>query len=359
MTIPPRISLSGTSYEIGFNHGKSLKIQIARQIEIYYDMFNSNSKFDREGVNQRALEYEATIRTSVPHIHQEMVGIAEGAGVSIVDIVALNVRSEIALGEFHDGCTSISWKIECEGGETTQYLAQNWDWVRPVQENLAFVEIKQDGKPAIKMITEAGIVGKIGYNSASVGVLLNALRSTPTDHSKLPIHIILRLCLESSSVTEAIAVIEKHGIASAQHILIADTNGALGLELSPIQNHYMRPSENGFLAHTNHPVENVFIKESVPFDGSKERLLRTHQLAKTIPIDMVDAEKFRNTIFCDKVDGEYAICASEIPSKPKWTRTMTLFNIVMRFREGEEPSAEFVFCGDTDNWIAGGNLLRL
>jgi len=53
---------------------------------------------------------------------EEMKGIAAGAGVDFEDILALNVRTEIAYGMFNDGCTSIAWKAQGES-----FLAQNWD----------------------------------------------------------------------------------------------------------------------------------------------------------------------------------------------------------------------------------------
>lgn len=50
-------------------------------------------------------------------------GVAEGAGVRFEDILALNVRTEIAFGMYQsDGCTSFSWK---KGKES--FLSQNWD----------------------------------------------------------------------------------------------------------------------------------------------------------------------------------------------------------------------------------------
>jgi len=50
-------------------------------------------------------------------------GISEGAGVSLSDIIAINVRTEIAFGMFSDGCTALGWKTR-DGS----FLAQNWDW---------------------------------------------------------------------------------------------------------------------------------------------------------------------------------------------------------------------------------------
>lgn len=53
---------------------------------------------------------------------KEMRGVAGGAGVDFEDILALNVRTEIAYGMFSDGCTAFSWKV----GEAS-FIAQNWD----------------------------------------------------------------------------------------------------------------------------------------------------------------------------------------------------------------------------------------
>ncbi len=49
-------------------------------------------------------------------------GVAAGSGRSILDIIALNVRTEIAFGRFSDGCTSLAWHTEKRA-----YLGQNWD----------------------------------------------------------------------------------------------------------------------------------------------------------------------------------------------------------------------------------------
>lgn len=101
-----------------------------------------------------AKEFQASLTKLTPDICEEMEGIAEGAGLDALDIVALNCRSEIALGGFSDACTSISWKKD----ETSRILAQNWDWTRMVSGNLAAVSIEKAGKPRIYMVTEVGLL---------------------------------------------------------------------------------------------------------------------------------------------------------------------------------------------------------
>lgn len=98
------------------------------------------------------------------------------------------------------------------------------------KENLIILTIEQPSKPIIKMVTEAGIIGKIGLNDKGVGVCLNAIRAKGMDPTRLPCHLGLRMVLESESREEAVAALEKSGIASACHMLIADPTGGVGVE---------------------------------------------------------------------------------------------------------------------------------
>ena len=90
-----------------------------------------------------------------------------------------------------------------------------------------------------------GIVGKIGFNSSSVGVCLNAIRAKALSSTLLPIHLLLRIALQCTSVDKAIEEIERlGGSASAQHILIADLEkGGRALEVSPKGNVYYGTGE--------------------------------------------------------------------------------------------------------------------
>ncbi|KAJ7208689.1 acyl-coenzyme A:6-aminopenicillanic acid acyl-transferase-domain-containing protein [Mycena pura] len=352
---PPHIELTGSPREIGFQHGKQLAVQIRRQIQVYSTMFQRTSNLDWPAVRNISVVYQNTIRSLTPDIYVEMEGIAEGANLSILDIIALNARSEIALGLFSDGCTSLGWKLEgnCHGDVI---LAQNWDWTPRVQENLAMMSIDQPGHPKIYMMAEAGIVGKIGFNSASVGVCLNAIRAHPTDSSKLPIHVALRLCLESTSTQNAIdRITSLGGVASSQHILIADQSGAVAMELSPLGDTYIPCNKHGYIAHTNHFIANKcgVIEPHWPGVGSHERLARIDELMNGLKCEVGVGEEhekigdtLRQRVFSDTFNSPASICCMENPIKPIETRSRTLFCIVMTFSPGAAPSAEVVWGND-------------
>lgn len=116
-------------------------------------MFKVTSNLEWKEVLEIAEEFRLTIKKLTPDIYDEIVGIAEGAELGILDIIALNTRSEIALGRFTDGCTSMSWNAKVEAKDRV-VLAQNWDWTAQVKKNLVMMSIEMPGKPTIFMITE-------------------------------------------------------------------------------------------------------------------------------------------------------------------------------------------------------------
>lgn len=326
-------------------------------------MFQHTSNLTWEDVREVARAFQPALEKLTPHLLTEMEAIAEGADLDILDIVALNCRSEIALGKFSDGCTALSWKKN----EGARVLSQNWDWTTTVKKNLAMISIEQIGKPTIYMVTEvsawslplyqpqystnseqAGIVGKIGFNSNGVGTCLNAIRAKPMISSKLPIHVALRLCLESTSVDSAVQTLESlGGVASAQHILCADTTKALGLELSPVGDKHIAEDASGIIGHTNHFLENRYTNEPPWLPGSPIRLNRLRQLTQEliqsgVKGDAITPALLRERIFSDTYNLPEAICCQEDASRHISTRGSSLFNIVMNL-DPMNLGAEVVF----------------
>ncbi|KAK3076489.1 hypothetical protein LTS18_012871, partial [Coniosporium uncinatum] len=234
------IHCSGTPYEIGLKHGQEAKTPIFRCIEFYAQQFKTSAKLDWPQVQHTALEFEPVIKRKWPAYLEEIRGIAEGSGRALSDILAINVRTEITFGLFSDGCTALSWV-----NDHNSFLAQNWDWMEQQKANLVMLSIQQAGKPHIKMITEAGLIGKIGLNSSGVGVCLNAIRAKGMDPTKIPCHLGLRLVLESPSKEEAVRQLEKVGVASSCHMLIADATGGVGVEWSSVEGKKLAMNERG------------------------------------------------------------------------------------------------------------------
>lgn len=208
------------------------------------------------------------------------------------------------------------------------FLAQNWDWMEQQKANLVMLSIQQAGKPHIKMITEAGLIGKIGLNSSGVGVCLNAIRAKGMDPTKIPCHLGLRLVLESPSKEEAVRQLEKVGVASSCHMLIADATGGVGVEWSSVEGKKLAMNERGQVFHSNHYLKmHKEVEAPAWLEDSGFRVQRIEELAKGLgeepSMDNVGG------LLKDRKNAPSAICRSQEGT----STAATLFSIVMELKD--------------------------
>lgn len=326
-------------------------------------------------MTREAEKYVARLSVTCPRYLDEIRGIADGAGVGFLDVLALNVRTEIIFGIFteaeaarargpvtsvngvngvngvnsntpaddadfpSDGCTSLAFTSPSTSGgpPSSSFLAQNWDWQPAQAPNLIIIHISQPNTtadsgtdiPDIVMVTEAGIIGKIGLNSAGVGCCLNAIRARGLDSSRLPVHFALRTILESRSRADALATLKKlGGVAGSAHILVADPTGAVGLEFAGGRERIgeIGPDALGRVVHTNHLVlEHPGVEEPGWLPDSGERLVRI----KALTDGDVLAGKWDVKSVVELFKDEEGFPFSINRLKVKEGESQTLFTIVM------------------------------
>ncbi|KAI0834016.1 AAT-domain-containing protein [Hypoxylon sp. FL0890] len=325
------IRCTGTPYEIGFTHGRLAKEKIEASVDFYARLFQESCSMGWAEVLQEASKYFEPLKKIAPRHLVEINGVADGAGMPFLDILALNVRSEIAFGLFSDtskgltdipsdGCTSLGWLAGFKS-----FLCQNWDWRVEQGPNLVICYISHSDLdiPDIAMVTEAGIIGKIGFNSEGVGCCLNAIRCRGLDRAKLPIHFALRTVLESKSRTEAVQRITSFGVAGGGHILVGDATGSTGLECTNLWVRGLPMDDRGRVCHTNHLIlDKSDIDEPPWLEDSPLRLARIQQLTSNISEPTLDTVF---DIFKDTQGYPASINRKQqVNSKPE-----TLFNIVM------------------------------
>src|SRR5262249_39772507 len=90
----PIIDVAGTPRERGRRYGTLARVRIARSIVNYARLF-AWCGLAWEEVRRRAVGYRDEIRKIAPDLADEIAGIAEGAGASEAEILALNARTEI------------------------------------------------------------------------------------------------------------------------------------------------------------------------------------------------------------------------------------------------------------------------
>ncbi|ERS99602.1 isopenicillin-N N-acyltransferase [Sporothrix schenckii 1099-18] len=247
------ITCSGTPYEIGLQHGRQAVSLVHGSIDFYREYFERKSKLSWDASTAAAMHFQKVLDIHVPHLVEEMRGIADGAGVPYTSILAINARSEIAMGLMDDGCTSVAWTTD-----DFSVAGQNWDWEDPQRARLVLMHIRPAADPIhprvnLDQVTEAGIVGKIGLNAHGVAVFLNALRAPGVNYDALPAHVALRVALEAPSRAQALAQLRAVAPAAGTsvHIMVADATGAMSIECTAVDMVTLS-DVNGKLAHTNH-----------------------------------------------------------------------------------------------------------
>lgn len=249
--------------------------------------------------------------------------MADGAGVEFETILSLNVRTEIGFGLLNDGCTAFAWKTK-----TDSFIGQNWDWDGEQADNLIRMKIVQDGKPTIHMVTEGGIIGKIGMNSAGVGVTLNAITARGVAFDKLPCHFALRTALESTSLQEARTKLNRAGVASACHITVADSQeGSIGFENTAFDQVEL-DMVDGVNTHSNHLTKPHTTDDKDRLADSPFRLDRVRELLSGIG-EGPTMPKLRDVL----KDEKSSPCSINRSTSEK-SSLKTLFSIVMDLHKG-------------------------
>jgi isopenicillin-N N-acyltransferase-like protein len=195
--------------------------------------------------------------------------------------------------------------------------------------NVIILSIYQDSLPTIKMVTEAGILGKIGFNSAGVGVCFNAIRAKGLDTSRMPVHLGLRTVLESSSARDAIEKLEAAGMAASAHMLIGDRTGdATGLEFTSSTFAKLPVNQGGQIVHSNHLLaKHAGFRGPVGGTWSEDSPARVEQMTALVegigPKQPTWGDFSR--VFEDQKGYPAAICRAQ----EGVSTSATLFNIVM------------------------------
>jgi isopenicillin-N N-acyltransferase-like protein len=318
----PEITISGSAEERGYAHGAALASQVEANIEFYASAF----KKPTDEILAQARHFREVIRDYEPAYCQEIEGIAAGAGIrEPLWIYALNARSEIlalAPPESNE-CTALYFR-------PSAILGQNWDWARPAEDTTVLMQIQGARDLTIQMLAEPGILGKIGLNSHGIGVCLNILMvEKPLDG--VPIHIVLRAVLESRTIEEAKAAIQRAGYGKASNILCADRQGNyLDVEFAGDEAFYL-PTDGPTMVHTNHYLGQPINGEIENYPNSYRRFqVAQARAAALADFSLADMQ----AILSDRSDPEFPIWRAYQPDD-ELLEVGTVATIVMDLKAGE------------------------
>lgn len=252
----PLIEISGDARERGRQHGEAARDRIAQSIAFYSESFSAASGLDWKHVCELAPQWLPLVsRYNGDELVDELHGIAEGAGVTLGDVLALNGRGDLSYTNPFATEECSAWAILDEASPDGHvYCGQNWDWKLATQDTVIMLHIEQPGKPTIIMQTEAGQIGRQGANSA--GLALNATGLGPRWGSglRLPQPYIRRRILDSWTMSEALEASFSSEQSVCSNLLFTHRDGfAIDVESTPGRHGWGYPRD-GVIVHTNHFV---------------------------------------------------------------------------------------------------------
>jgi isopenicillin-N N-acyltransferase-like protein len=322
------IQLDGTAYERGRQYGLRAAESIQQNAETYRRLLEHHTGQTQEAITEATKEFGPVIEAHAPDLLVEMRGIADGADCDLLDILLVNARSELMANV--DECTALAAapEVTCSG---QVLLGQNWDWYIGVEPEPVLLRIRQPQKPEILTLVEAGQVGKIGMNSAGLGVCLNFLGHAHKGQG-LPVHVVLRQMLGCEPLGAATREAYRVPRGGAANILVAHACGEiLDLELTAADIDFIY-GDSGWLVHTNHFESPRLRSGDTGISSSMSTLARATRarrlLSKAAEQRQVSFDTFHG-ILSDHAYGAYAICRHAAPEESPLEQTATRASIIM------------------------------
>ncbi len=272
----PFIAVSGSAYEMGFEHGRKAAPLVRRYIE----WIEKLTGVSRHQLCANAVRFLPYIERLSSAYCEEIMGLADGAGISMPEAILCQVRAEAAQ-RWDGGCTCFAFTGEATA-DGKPLAGQNQD-LEPGYEDVAIILSVRphDGRPPAVMFTFAGQLGYAGMNRHGVCHFTNALydfRWTPG----LPFYPLRRAILEQRTVADCISLFQRNRVCSAANLVMADSMGAIAdIEVRPEGVQIFKDVPRDRVLHTNHYLTDSFARFETGFlPDSVPRLERARKLTK-------------------------------------------------------------------------------
>ncbi len=285
------ITLEGGPGARGRQHGEMLRPRIQALLERWDEALQRVYKVDRARYVERFFartKFEQALKTHAPAVLEEIGGMAEGAAADYRTLLAFqHINEEFwfapsASGEpAGEACSTMA--LGPTGGQPS-LIGQNLDldaYLDGHQILLRYACDNSDG--SILAPSVPGMISLNGMNSHGFAVCDNTLTRLRTDIAGVPIFAIYRLLLESTSLAEAIALIERLPHASGLNWVMGDPKAVAMYERSAGAAVKYGPDDPSRpVYHTNHPIKNCDLVGEVGRKPTRSTYLRFAALHERI-----------------------------------------------------------------------------
>jgi isopenicillin-N N-acyltransferase-like protein len=247
----PLIDTGGTPFEIGHDVGTAVMDQLhAAAASTRADI----ARVTDPAVMQTVRAYLDATRAAAPDAIAELEGMAEGSGVTLIELFVMNAAAELhqQTGHFEESCTVVGI-TQAGARDGHVLLAHNEDATAGWGDYAYVIRAEPTNGPAFVAFTYAGLLLHQGVNAAGIGSVGNALYAKDA-RPGVPKLLAYRRILNQTTLEDAIRAAISPERAFGNNHLIANAEGDIyDLEVTGGQ-WAMLHAGNRFLAHGNHLV---------------------------------------------------------------------------------------------------------
>jgi len=303
---PKLLQLSGSAYERGLQHGKQLRPEIAKIVELWKKDLRQASRMDPDSLIKLFLaetNFTPAIKKWTPDLLDEARGIAEGSGQPFETIFAFQLVDEIWVFLDKRARNRCSAMGVAKSGSHPAYVAQNMDL--EAFRNGFQVVLHIAGNETIPeqfVFSSAGLIGVNGVNNRSIAIACNSVMELSASSEGLPVAFIVRGVLAQTNGDEALKFVRQIKHASGQNYIIGVGDRVYDFEASAGKVVEFRPVADGTVVyHTNHRLVNDDLRPSAAgpegqgLENSKTRLASLQErLGK--PASAIDEGVIKETL---------------------------------------------------------------
>lgn len=281
----PMVKVKGSHRQIGQQIGEECKKQVIHSIENAQRLIKEAQptlELDWSGAQIQARKYMPFAQERYPIYVDELIGISEGAGVSLDELAVVNAMEAVAMDALHlSKCTSMGISDDCTA-DGHVLVAHNEDWLPEDEQDVYLVHASPDDEPSFLAMTYGGLLPNIGFNSAGIAQCCDSVY--PND-SRIgtPRVVVSRAVLGATTLSDAMRlVLAPQRAAGYNHLLAHESGEIISVEVSA-RKFGILYAFDGVMAHTNHyldPKMQEIENEPDELIGTRLRYFRAMRLLK-------------------------------------------------------------------------------
>jgi len=259
------ITLSGSGYELGLQHGEQLKEEIGGIISAWKENTSNALGQDADEVIEEFFEYadfDDAIKKWTPELYEEVKGIADGSEQKFNDVYVLNLLDEFWVyldNLYNHHCSGLG--VPARNGNPG-YISQNMDLENYTDGYQVLIRLnRNENQPEQLILTYPGLIALNGLNETGIGVCVNTIMQLNASATGLPVAFIIRRIINTSEKEDLLSFIQTVNHASGQNYILGVKGEVYDFEASANKvARYNPQNDNGTVYHTNHPIVNDDLK---------------------------------------------------------------------------------------------------